>query len=462
VPLVALLGLQTWVVRALPLIFGLGTVALMLSLHRRIGRVGALVAGALIAVSPGAVFFSRYYIHEMPFVFFTLAAVVLWLRFAETRRSVYLMLCALSLALLFATKETAFISLGVLLIAAVMTHVYLHLINEERGLPRARRGKRGAPGKLRTLFDSFAFEVRALGGRRQLLPLIGIGVVLFIIVNVVLYSSFFTNAKGIVDSVATFAVWRETGTSDFHAKSFWTYFKWLGKEETALFLVGACGALWATWQVDNRFATFAALWAGGIVLAYSLVPYKTPWLALNFLPPLAITGGYLFQSLIYNNSRTGIDLDGGASNAIASVSPRHLALLVAFSVALAIGAYRTFKLNFVHYDDDSFTYVYAHSTRDLTTLDADVKRLVARGGVEATISIHSPDYWPLPWYFRDYKVVGYPPQQMAKATASLLILSSAQVAEAEKVLGTRYTEMGRYNLRPGVELVLFAKREIVG
>jgi predicted membrane-bound mannosyltransferase len=96
----------------------------------------------------------------------------------------------------------------------------------------------------------------------------------------------------------------------------------------------------------------------------------------------------------------------------------------------------------------------------LTTLDADVKRLVARGGAETTISIHSTDYWPLPWYFRDYKVVGYPPQQIAKATASLLILSSAQIKEAERVLGARYVESGRYNLRPGVEIVLFVKREL--
>lgn len=466
VPLTALFGLQTWVLRALPVIFGLGTVALLLSLHRRIGRVGALVAGALIAVSPGAVFFSRYYIHEMPFVFFTLAAVVLWLRFAETRRSIYLMFSTLSLALLFATKETAFISLGVLLIAAVMTHVYLHLRNENRVLTAAKRVRKGAHGKWKNLSDSFASEVRALGGGKQLLPLIGIGVVLFVIVNVVLYSSFFTNPKGITDSVATFAVWRRTGTSDFHAKSFWMYFKWLSKEEILLLLFGVTGALWAAWRANNRFAVFSALWAGGIILAYSLVPYKTPWLALNFLPPLAITSGYLLGSLTAS-PRSAVSLDGNVGGAATTRSPRYLVWLLALSVVFVIGAYkrnalRAIELNFVHYDNDSFAYVYAHSTRDLTTLDADVKRLVARGGANTTISIHSTDYWPLPWYFRDYKVIGYPPLSLNKATASLLILSSAQVAEAEKTLGARYMEVGRYRLRPGVEVVLFAKREIIG
>ena len=28
-------------------------------------------------------------------------------------------------------------------------------------------------------------------------------------------------------------------------------------------------------------------------------------------------------------------------------------------------------------------------------------------GTDTGIALVSPDYWPLPWYFRDYKKVGY-------------------------------------------------------
>ncbi|MCA1614215.1 MAG: glycosyltransferase family 39 protein, partial [Acidobacteria bacterium] len=76
--------LSTWVVRLVPVVFGMGTVWLGLSLRRYVGAVGALAAGALMAVSPGLVFFSRYFIHEMLFVFFTLGLVVAALRFYET------------------------------------------------------------------------------------------------------------------------------------------------------------------------------------------------------------------------------------------------------------------------------------------------------------------------------------------------------------------------------------------
>jgi predicted membrane-bound mannosyltransferase len=61
-------------------------------------------------------------------------------------------------------------------------------------------------------------------------------------------------------------------------------------------------AVWRSARA-NSFALFAALWAIGILAAYSLVPYKTPWLALNFIVPLAIIGGYGVGE-IYRSSKT--------------------------------------------------------------------------------------------------------------------------------------------------------------
>src|SRR5687767_12116426 len=55
---------------------GLAAVLLLTALHPFIGRVGALAAAALLATSPGAVYFSRYFIHEMLLVVATLAGVV--------------------------------------------------------------------------------------------------------------------------------------------------------------------------------------------------------------------------------------------------------------------------------------------------------------------------------------------------------------------------------------------------
>src|SRR5207302_11226953 len=72
-------GLSTFAIRFVTAIFGVGVVWLMLCLRRFVGTTAALAAAAFATVSPGFVFFSRYYIHEILFVFFSLGIVVAWL-----------------------------------------------------------------------------------------------------------------------------------------------------------------------------------------------------------------------------------------------------------------------------------------------------------------------------------------------------------------------------------------------
>src|SRR5918911_1895158 len=122
---VKLFGLNTFAIRLVPALFGVATVWLVLRLRPYLGAVAVLSAAALLSVSPGAVYLSRYFIHESQFVFFTLGILVAALSFYETAEPVYLLLASASAALLFATKETAMISAGVLLIALILTDLYL-------------------------------------------------------------------------------------------------------------------------------------------------------------------------------------------------------------------------------------------------------------------------------------------------------------------------------------------------
>src|SRR2546423_807980 len=62
-------GLNTFAIRLVPALFGVGTVWLVLRLRRYLGAVAVLSGAALLAVSPGAVYLSRYFIHESQFVF---------------------------------------------------------------------------------------------------------------------------------------------------------------------------------------------------------------------------------------------------------------------------------------------------------------------------------------------------------------------------------------------------------
>src|SRR5215510_16610369 len=52
----------------------------------------------------------------------------------------------------------------------------------------------------------------------------------------------------------------------------------------------------------TRFWLFVAAWTLGITLAYSIIGYKTPWLALSFLIPMALLSGHAAQQ-VYGSAR---------------------------------------------------------------------------------------------------------------------------------------------------------------
>jgi len=447
-------GLNTFAIRFVPAVFGLATIGLILYLRKHIGAIGALVAAALVAVSPGAVYMSRYFIHESLFVFFTLGIVVAALRYYETARVVYLLLASASAALLFATKETAMISAGVLLIALLSTQIYLRLFASSSGEFAEERGRRSnAAARDATNVGASAQEepLARFGGTSRVMLLALAALALFVFLNVLFYSSFFTYAKGVADSIATFKIWTRTGTKD-HVHEWYTYLSWLWQEEAPLLLLGIAGVGMAVWRSAraNSFALFAALWAIGILAAYSLVPYKTPWLALNFIVPLAIIGGYGVGE-IYQSSK--------------NIDARSVVLTVA-GISVAFGLYQALPLNFRHYDDDTYPYVYAHTRRETLSLVDEIERLSRRAGTNenTAIAFASPDYWPVPWYLRDYKRVGYHvamPHPVAGSGEPIIVGNETQEAEMRLALGPAYARVGSYALRPGVKLVLYARGDLL-
>ena len=436
-------GLTTVAIRMVPALFGLGTIGLIFLLRRWLGTIATLSAGLLLAISPGAVYLSRYFIHETHFVFFTLAIVVSCLYVYEYRNAFYLIPAAASAALLFATKETAMISVGVLIIAFALTILYGYL---RRGRVVERRVK----GRSEPEMWSLGGFVAQLGG-----PVIaGLCVVLALAtlvgLYVLFYSSFFTNSKGISDSFATFAVWSKTGSKD-HVHPIYTYIVWLLRREGALLFLGALGALFVVLKPKNAFALFAALWAFGVIAAYSLIPYKTPWLMLNFVVPLALIAGYAVQSIYELEQRqwrvTGIVLIG----------------------ALSVSTYQTIDLNFINYDNDNagYVYVYAHTTRGMLDLVKEIDRIgKERQGSQTGITIVSPDYWPLPWYLRKYTRVGYY-GTLAPSTEPMIIANEVQQPEIEANFRDQYQQVrsrkgdGSFELRPGVRLLLYERRKDV-
>ncbi|HEX8851867.1 MAG TPA: hypothetical protein VF754_00190, partial [Pyrinomonadaceae bacterium] len=213
--------------------------------------------------------------------------------------------------------------------------------------------------------------------------------------------------------------------------------------------LGAAGAAVALFERRvNRYAVFAAAWGFGLLAAYSLINYKTPWLALSFIIPLAVAGGYGVGVLDAWWERQG--------------QTRWPAVLL-MAAALAVGLAQSVQLNFYHYDDEEYPYVYVHTRREVLQLVKEIDRLAALAETreQTTIAIASTDYWPLPWYLSEYKRVGY--HGRAGAYTDQIVVGKEGMDEAllQVALGSSYVRVGpAYPLRPSVNLVLYVRREL--
>ena len=461
-------GLTTFNIRFVTAAFGVATIGLSLLLRKRLGAIGALSAAALIAISPGAVYLSRYFIHESLFVFFTFGIIVAAVRYYDTGAGVYMILGAISAALMTATKETWIINGPVLLTALITTTLYFWL----RKKMVARNGRDSG--------EDEPFLAR-FGGPISVATVALVAFTVFIVVNVLFYSSFFSNyPKGVNDSLQTLALWRKR--THEHPHPWYQYIKWLLQEEGVVIVLGYVGVAVAFWRAKNRFVVFLAFWAIGILAAYSIAgmsisrlvsdltknptslqqTYKTPWIALNFIVPLALMSGYTLD-VFYRKLRE-------FNQPFFFLAPA--VLIVAFC------GYQMYQLNFVHYDNDKYVYVYAHTRREMLAMLNEIDRVAKQmnTGHDTGIAIVSPEYWPLPWYFRDYKRVGYY-QKVVPTTEPIIIGSVGQEEELKTTYGDQYQQIdssklndpriladrnpqGGFSLRPGVDLLLYVRRDV--
>jgi predicted membrane-bound mannosyltransferase len=72
---------------------------------------------------------------------------------------------------------------------------------------------------------------------------------------------------------------------------------WLVREESPILILATVGTGVALVRRRSRFAVFAGIWAFLLLAAYSVIPYKTPWVLLNMIVPMSIAGGVGVQGL---------------------------------------------------------------------------------------------------------------------------------------------------------------------
>ncbi|MDY6878587.1 MAG: TIGR03663 family protein, partial [Chloroflexota bacterium] len=104
-----LLGDNDFTARLPVALIGVALVAFPYLLRRWLGRTGALITSFLLLISPSIAYYSRYIRHDIPIILWSLIVIYAVFSYLHDGRKRWLYLMAAGIALMFATKEVAFI-----------------------------------------------------------------------------------------------------------------------------------------------------------------------------------------------------------------------------------------------------------------------------------------------------------------------------------------------------------------
>lgn len=370
------------------------TVWLVLAFDRFIDRRICRWAAAALAVSPAAVFYGRYAIHESWLVIFLLlwfwGLAGLW-RFGEKK---YLWAAAAGLTGTILIKETYTLHFVCFLLALAVLF----------------------------LLEKVAPSSRAEIARPQWSYLdLGLAILAGAATVVFFYSGTFLDFSSLKGLYRMFHAWWQTGVAGHgHEKPFYYWAKLILYYEAPA-LLGLIAALAYLLPGRDRFLRLMAIYGGGTIAAYSIIHYKTPWCIISLTWPLY----FLFGDSVIN-PRFGPRL------------LRHGLAVAALITSLVLCV----RLNFFHYTDESEPYVYVQTFEDVNKLMAPLKTLTAENpeNYQMTGHILLSSYHPLPWLLGDFTHIGYygMKQTPSPADGDFLIVEDKRRDEIEGSLRGRY------------------------
>ena len=425
-----LAALDERTLRAVPAVFGAGLLLLFLTLARGFGRGAVAAAVALGALSPVATFYSRFFIQESIFVFFTLGFVVAAGRYVERRQYWWAVGAGAFAGLAYATKETSVVVLPAALAALAVAWM-------TTGEPEAPRGS--------------ASRWRTSGAA------IAAGIAAAVVVAFVFYSSFFRYPGGLLESTRAFDTYIGRGLAEGpHAQPFGYYLRLLSYSssgglvwsEGAIVILAALGIVAAGRRGAGFWPRYVGAYTVLAALAFSALRYKTPWNLLPFYAGALLMAGY------------------GAATLCAAPRSRLMRALVAAGLVAALShlAVENWRANFRYPADPRNPYVYAQTVPDFLRLVqriADVAAVHADGSGMLVKVVAGPyEQWPAPWYLRHMPRVGYwvSAADAGRVDDAPVVVAAPDQADAIGAsLGDRYVQE-YYGLRPDVVLTLFVER----
>ncbi len=420
-----LLGRNLWALRLPVVLASLLTIPVFFLFARWFGRHAARWAALAYAVSPAEIFYGRYSIHETWFVLFTMlftwGVLALWLE--RTRAGCWA--AVLGLAGMILNKETYLVHAGSLALAAGVFALWSKVSPVQPPVVRA-------PVRGWTPRDTW-----------------GAGAVAAFLL-VFFYSGNFFHWKGLSGPFEAMIAWTRTGTSgEGHEKTAFELLPFVNYYWLALLAryewPALAGLVWSVryaWPAPAAPRLLAIL-GGGVLLAYSIVPYKTPWCILAIIWPW-----FLFFGAAIEATRRRWTRGAGV-------------LLLIASVVLAV------RVNFLRYEDDSEPYVYVQTYHSIGTLTDPLLALAKADPRHALTAgaVYLESYYPLPWMLGDFPNVGYHggkiPRDDFPKNAKFHVIEVDKADEIRPLIGEGFTER-IFELRSGMdECLVFFSNDIL-
>jgi uncharacterized protein (TIGR03663 family) len=410
-------GRNLWALRLPAVIASLAAVWAALKFERFFGSATARLGALALAVSPAAVFYGRYAIHEswvvLALMILTLGLLGLWKEGA--RRDLALVVAGVVMLLLL--KETAVIHLVCFGLAGLCLMLWQKLVPS---VPAQSLAARAWNGRDALLFSAIAVAVM-----------------------VFFYSGTFLNWQGVPDFFRAYGKWFHTGVgagghekTDYQFGSCgllnWYWIALMVRYEWPA-LLGLLVAVRLAWPAPPMLR-YLAIYAMGVLAAYSIVPYKTPWCIISILWPFALLFGAGIAEIREKLPR--------------SVAPFLAVIVLVGSLLLCI------RLNFRHYTDPKEPYVYVQTQPGIAVITQPLLGLAAqdprRHDLSGVIMLES--YYPLPWILGDFTRIGYYGKEIEpeKIDADFVTALSSRDREIEKKLSGPYLKR-HYLLRDSMD-----------
>lgn len=193
---------------------------------------------------------------------------------------------------------------------------------------------------------------------------------------------------------------------------------------------------------------FLLYWGLTSLIVYSYLQEKVPWLVLHILLPFVlIAGAYLGEMLPSLPQR-----------------PKKIEAVVVLAIVLSAGLFIQQSI-FINYCENTASdeitvhgipvhgLIYVQTTAEvLDVVDFVDQRIHDDPNASILIAAPENDYWPLPWYMRNYKGCGYLNSVPEHSDADIVIIPDSK--RHNITLDWRYSNR-EFTLRPGYEMVMY-------